>query len=377
MKALIRLLFPIFLLLSPVVLRADGQNLKTNFVYDADFEMNFDNREFYKSTFSESMTIFGARLTPSVGVEVIQSPEISHRIMLGVDVKRDFGSPAKLEDYFGEISLYYNMNRDFGKTQMSLYAGIFPRRFMSDRYSEAFFSDSLKFYDNNLEGLLLKFKRPKASFDLGCDWSGRIGNNVREKFMIYSSGEGQIAPALYLGYAAYMYHFANSNQVSGVVDNVLINPWVKLDLSAFSGLQSLSFKLGWLQAMQNDRKHIGIYTFPCGGELDFEVKNWNVGIRNNMYYGMDLMPYYNRLDSGDIKYGNSLYLGDPFYRVHESGGSHKAGVYDRFEVFWQPHVCDFMSLRIGAFFHFNDFRYSGCQQVVRVDFNLGKMLKRK
>lgn len=96
-----------------------------------------------------------------------------------------------------------------------------------------------------------------------------------------------------------------------------------------------------------------------------------------MYYGMDLMPYYNRLDSGDIKYGNSLYLGDPFYRVHESGGSHKAGVYDRFEVFWQPHICDFMSLRIGAFFHFNDFRYSGCQQVVRVDFNLGKMLKRK
>ena len=35
-------------------MRADGQNLKTDFVYDADFEMNFDNREFYKSAFYES-----------------------------------------------------------------------------------------------------------------------------------------------------------------------------------------------------------------------------------------------------------------------------------------------------------------------------------
>ena len=377
MKAFIRILFPIFFILLPLTLRADGQNLKTNFVYDADFEMNFDNREFYKSSFSESMTIFGARLTPSVGVEVVQSPELNHRLMMGVDVMRDFGSPARPQDYFGEISLYYNMNKDFGKTQMSLYAGIFSRKLMSDRYSEAFFSDSLKFYDNNLEGLLLKFKRPRASFDLGCDWSGKIGDNVREKFMIFSSGEGQIAPVLYLGYAAYMYHFANSNQVSGVVDNILVNPWVKLDLSAFSGLQSLTFKLGWLQAMQNDRKHIGIYTFPRGGELDIEVKNWNVGIKNNMYYGMDLMPYYNRLDSGDIKYGNSLYLGDPFYRVHDSGYTNKAGVYDRFELFWQPYICDFVNIRIGAFFHFNNFSYSGCQQVVKVEFNLGKMLNKK
>ena len=43
---------------------------KVTFAYDLDFEMNFDNREFYKSNFSESMTIFGARLTPSVGVDV-------------------------------------------------------------------------------------------------------------------------------------------------------------------------------------------------------------------------------------------------------------------------------------------------------------------
>ena len=48
---------------------------KVTFAYDLDFEMNFDNREFYKSDFSESMTIFGARLTPSVGIDVRQGKD--------------------------------------------------------------------------------------------------------------------------------------------------------------------------------------------------------------------------------------------------------------------------------------------------------------
>ena len=43
---------------------------KVDFVYDVRFDMDFDNREFARNKFSPSMTIFGARLTPSVGVSV-------------------------------------------------------------------------------------------------------------------------------------------------------------------------------------------------------------------------------------------------------------------------------------------------------------------
>ena len=350
----------------------EHERTKPEFVYDVDFEMNFDNREYYKSSFSESMTIFGARLTPAVGFKVKQKENTEHKIMMGVDVMKDFGSVARAQDYFGEILLYYEMKKTIGETEMTLNAGIFPRKMMLDNYSPAFFSDSLKFYDNNLEGLLLKFKRPNASFDLGCDWSGKIGDNVRERFLIFSSGEGVVAPMVNLGYAAYVYHFASSNQVTGVVDNILVNPWVRFDLTPISGLQSLSVRLGWLQAMQNDRRHIGLYTYPHGGELDLEVRNWNVGIRNSMYYGKDLMPYYNRYDAGDIKYGNQLYMGDPFYRVNDQGNTDKYGMYDRLELFWQPYICNFMNIRIGAFLHFNEFRYSGFQQVVKVEFNLSK-----
>lgn len=373
MKAFLKQILLFISVIIPVSMSAEEhERTKPEFVYDVDFEMNFDNREYYKSSFSESMTIFGARLTPAVGFKVKQKENTEHKIMMGVDVMKDFGSVARAQDYFGEILLYYEMKKTIGETEMTLNAGIFPRKMMLDNYSPAFFSDSLKFYDNNLEGILLKFKRPNASFDLGCDWSGKIGDNVRERFLIFSSGEGVVAPMVNLGYAAYVYHFASSNQVTGVVDNILVNPWVRFDLTPISGLQSLSIRLGWLQAMQNDRRHIGLYTYPHGGELDLEVRNWNVGIRNSMYYGKDLMPYYNRYDAGDIKYGNQLYMGDPFYRVNDQGKTDKYGMYDRLELFWQPYICNFMNIRIGAFLHFNEFRYSGFQQVVKVEFNLSK-----
>lgn len=351
------------------------------FAYDVHFEMNFDNRELYRSAFSNSMTIFGARLTPSAGLQAVQEDGTSHKLMLGIDVMKDFGASPVSElisgkgsaetlprqnnlDLFREITLYYRMEKDFGDTDMTLYAGIFPRRTMEGSYSRAFFSDSLKFYDNNLEGLLLKFTRPKAKFEVGCDWMGQIGTARRERFMIFTSGEGKVAPVLSLGYSGYMYHFANSRQVKGLVDNVLINPYARFDFGDRLNLQALSLTLGWLQAMQNNRKHVGKYVFPCGGHFDLEVRKWDVAVKNTMFYGTDMMPYYNSHDEGGIKYGNALYLGDPFYRVFDNMTTSRTGLYDRLEVCYEPVIWNRLNLRVAAVFHFNDFHYSGCQQIV-------------
>ena len=90
MKKLIHIIIALFCVLT---LQAQEKNLK--FAYDLDFEMNFDNREFYRSAFSTSMTIFGARLTPAVGLEAVQKDGTSHRIMAGIDVLKDFGSADK------------------------------------------------------------------------------------------------------------------------------------------------------------------------------------------------------------------------------------------------------------------------------------------
>lgn len=239
-----KLFYIIIMLLSCAATMQAGDKLR--FVYDVNFEMNFDNREFYESNFSSSMTIFGARLTPAVGLEIATDNNTSHRLMGGIDVMKDFGSEQVNKELFREISLYYRLNKKFNDTEMTLYAGIFPRRNMEGRYSQAFFSDSLKFYDNNLEGLLVKFKRPQAYFEVGCDWMGQYGETRRERFMIYSAGEGKVASFMTLGYAGYMYHFANSVKVKALVDNILLNPYVRFDFGPQADFQTLSLTLGYL-----------------------------------------------------------------------------------------------------------------------------------
>ena len=339
------------------------KNKQVKFTYDVDFEMNFDNREFYRSDFSSSMTIFGARLTPAIGLEAKQKDGTSHRIMVGADIMKDFGSNKSNSDLLEEISLYYRLEKKIKKTKMSIYAGIFPRKTMDGKYSDAFFSDSLRFYDNNLEGLLLKFKRPKAYFEVGCDWMGQYSENQRERFMVFTSGEGRIAPILSIGYAGYMYHYANSWNVKGLVDNILVNPYARFDFGRLVDFQRLSLSLGYLQAFQNNRRHVGHYVFPGGFHADLEIRKWNVAIKNMAYYGSDLMPYYNYNDASGAKYGSDLYFGDPFYRVHDDLTT-GPGLYDKVEVCYEPRIGRYLRIRVAALFHFHGSHYSGCQQVV-------------
>ena len=92
-----------------ILLSAVTASSQVKFDYDVDFEMNFDNREFYRSSFSESMTIFGARLTPAAGLKAFSADSASHRIMAGVDVMKDFGSDEVNKQLFKEIVIYYKV----------------------------------------------------------------------------------------------------------------------------------------------------------------------------------------------------------------------------------------------------------------------------
>ena len=397
MKKLLYTLITLALLYFPDMASAAdsvADSSKVSFAYDLNFQMQFDNREFYKSKFTESMTIFGARLTPVVGVSLNQKNGTSHRLMVGIDVMKDFGaSPVSVGyapgdaaetspslnnwDLFREITLYYRIQKQLGKTDLELNAGVFPRRFMHGSYSQAFFSDSLKFYDNNIEGILLKFARPKSYFEVGCDWMGMAGKYRKERFMIFTAGEGKVLPYMSLGYAAYMYHYAGAEVSRGVVDNVLANPYLRFDLNEMTGMQKLSLRLGWLQSMQNDRMHVGKYVYPGGAELVAEIQKWNFGVKNDLFVGTDMMPYYNSKDTGGYKYGSQLYMGAPFYRVYDDGTA-KLGLSDRLEVYYAPKFgTPYLDLRVSALFYFNTRGYSGCRQMVSLNFDLQELLKRR
>ena len=380
--------------------------LKVRFAYDVNFEMNWDNRE-NTSDLSPSMTVFGARLTPEIGIGVTQGNGTRHRVMLGVDIMKDFGrgpdaSPDGLvpgnkgyanADLFKEMTMYYRMDRRMGKTDFSLTAGIFPKRFsMSREYSPAFISDSLKFYDNNYEGLLLSFSRPKSCYEVGCDWMGMFGRYERERFMLFSHGRSQILSWLSLGYTAYMYHYACSSTVDGVVDNILLNPWICLDAAPVVPLQQLSLTVGWRPGAQQDRLNVGECVFPFGAEFTFDVRKWNVGLRNRLFVGRDMMPYYDSRDAGGYKYGNSLYWGDPFYRLFSGNDSRFAGagssddamplydrsrsigIYNRLEAYYEPRIADFLYLKVGLVAHFLESGYAGFHQQVSLIFNLQELL---
>ena len=372
-----RLLLLIFIFVSSFALNAADSLKSVSFAYDVDFLMNFDNRELYKSAYSSSMTIFGARVTPSVGISVRPQAGEEHKVMIGADVMKDFGGVQ--DRILEELTLYYRMQKDLGDTDLTLYAGIFPRSRTTGDYSPAFFSDSLLFYDNNLEGVMLQVKRPKASFEVACDWMGQYGPDRRERFMVFSAGEGRLLPYMSLGYAGYLYHFANSHKQKGVVDNILLNPYLKFDFADMIGLQRLDVRLGWLQALQSDRVHGNGYVFPSGGEFDMDVRNWNVGVRNRLFCGTDMMPLYNNKDNTGVKYGPELYMGDPFYRVYDDGRT-GLGIYDRVEVYYEPDFkgsSKYINIRIAAIFHFNALKYCGTQQMVTVRFNLQSLLSRK
>ena len=370
-----KLLSVIIALISSVSLALASENGRkgVSFAYDVNFEMHFDNREFDKNNFSNSSTLFGARLTPSIGFDLKQKGGMHHRVMMGVDVMKEFGAGS---DYkvLGDVSLWYRMQKKLGKTEVLLTAGVFPRRFSNSDWPLSFFSDSLRFYDNNLEGLLLQVHRPNARFEVGCDWLGMYGSDSRERFMLFSSGHGNLGQLFSIGYYAYLYHFACSWHASGVVDNILANPYVRFNLGPILPLDNLSITLNWLQSAQNDRKFVGKYTFPCGFQIDTDIRKWGAGIRNLFFYGSDMMPYYNSVDESSAKYSNSLYMGDPFYRIHDDGTSSGWGPYDRLEAYWEPQIGPYLQIRITAAFHFHK-KYSGCQQMVSLKFNLEELLK--
>ena len=120
---------------------------------------------------------------------------------------------------------------------------------------------------------------------------------------------------------------------------------------------------------------MGKYVFPCGAELTFDIRKWNVGIRNRLFVGADMMPYYDSRDAGGYKYGNSLYWGDPFYRLYAGNDrSNSIGLCDRMELYYEPKIAEFLHLKVGLVAHFLESGYAGFHQQVSLVFNLQELI---
>ena len=337
--------------------------LGQKFVHGEYFDFYFDNREFDVAgeKYMESETLFSALLAPEIGFKFTQDKKsgraVEHRLMLGTDILRSMGSGEKPADSFKELSIYYHADYVGKRFWFEGAAGVFPRRFVQGSYTRAIWSDAQTFYDFNMEGMLLRFGTARFSTELGCDWMGMYGTATRERFQIFSSGCGIINNWLSAGWSGSFYHYATSAVAKNVIDNHLINPWLKADAAkSIRALDELSLQAGLLAGYQRSREIDPDPVLPIGAEFIFRARRKSIMLQNSVYTGNDLYHYYDYPAPEGGVYAFNLYPGENTYR----------GFYNRAELIWTPRISKKTSLQVTAAFHFDAMGYQGCQQVVRL-----------
>lgn len=274
------------------------------------FTTLFDNTEYASMEGVASGTLFGARLTPEVGVAWQERNEL----MVGADLYQDFGHDKFLSA--AKLRLYYAYNAP----QVKLYAGLFPRSAMRGLRSPLFFDPSYSYYNNSIGGVLARYEDEHhlSYVEFAMDYTGMRSFDTREAFNITSSGRHGLQltmpGVLAYGYDFYMGHYAkdyNPATVDGVVDNIVLTPYVEYENGDLCRLGNtpltLYARLNYVQSLQRDRINENVWEHPFGGELYLNLGWHGLELSNRLYVGRGaLLTYYDR-------YGADAYHGMPLY----------------------------------------------------------------
>ncbi len=330
----------------------------------ADFDTYFDNREYSGSEIGESGTLFSSRLTPKVGVEWNEK----NRLVFGMDMWSHFGDDTRV---FAKArpQIYYRF--DSGKVRA--YAGIFSREEMIGDYSEAFISDSVRFYENRVQGFMGQYRGDRGFVELSLDWCGMYSQASREKFRVLSGGLyyfDNYHRRFYGGYALQVFHYAGSETIQNcVVDNIIVNPYVGAHFNAYF---DFDVRLHYIQTLQRDRANEESFSSPGGGMLQIRMEKWGVYIDEQIYVGDNMQPYYSsyRSEAFPYGYGGDLYANERFFGTDD-------GVYNNTKIGYNRSFFD-DTLRVNAFVAMQyDGQMWGTKQVVQLSVRLMKDISLK
>ena len=94
------------------------------------------------------------------------------------------------------MTLWYGLDANLPNSTLKACAGIFPRRFSVFGSSDTpsadmpgrdiptlFISDALRFYDSNIEGILITSSRPGSYYEVSLDWLGLFGSSSLSSHM--------------------------------------------------------------------------------------------------------------------------------------------------------------------------------------------------
>lgn len=333
---------------------AAGDSIKVKFAYDADFLFYFDNREFNRTQYQRDFTQFGVRLAPEVGVSIADSSAFTHRIMVGVAYNQPIGTDYKRAEF--RPTAYYRLQ---GKG-FDVNLGFVPYTHLIEEMPTYLWYDSLAYQCANIQGALIQYRNTKGFFSVLADWRGMYGEDTREAFRVVINGRYQYK-WFNVGGMAMLNHLANSKgQHQGVCDDYLVNPYVGLDFSSYTPLDSLALRAGYIFGIQRDR-NIDFNALTHGACIELMVKWKYLGLKNTLYVGDNMFPLYHA-------YGSLLNQGDPWYR---------ANVYNRTDVFVYIYNNRFVNVH-GAFTI--DVTQEGtfnCQQQIIAQFNLGRVFDKQ
>ncbi len=293
-----------FLLLALVAMAkpvcAQTRDNGPQWVYKLEALNYFDNRE-YKADIQHSQTIFATRLSPEVGLAVNDELRgLQHRLMLGLHLTKEMGKTIDEKSFIPTV--YYHLHHQPSGFSMSL--GSLPYTLLSEDLPAYILYDSIAYARPNIQGALLQYRSDRAFADFICDWRSMQTLEQREAFRLILNGQYRWN-ILAAGALMQMNHLASYKfQKNGVCDDMLLQPYLSLNLPL---LDSLQLKAGYLLSYQCDRTSPMTPSWTQALVLDVCARWKHLGIKNSLYVGSNLQSLYDA-------YGSLLYQGDSFYR---------------------------------------------------------------
>lgn len=316
--------------------------------WSIDFGSVFDNRE-GDADMLKARTFFFTSLAPELGLKFSSKDRVAGGAV--------WIQPLENGVKDGKITptLYYRHEGDKLKFSM----GIFPRTQLREPLPGFLWCDSLAYFQRNIRGALLQYEGKNGFLDAYIDWRAMQSETRREAFNIMFHGQWQPSGKIFLaGGHALMNHFAKTlhpDPSQHVVDNFLVNPYIGVDLSNKSVLDSLCVKAGALVTIERNRE-FSEWKTPAGFWLDavFEWK-W-LGLRNSFYKGGKLFPLYNQ-------FGSLLYQGEAYYQ---------SDFYNRTDVYAKLLNNRFMQLQAQLNFNLARNNFMFYQRII-LDIHIGNL----
>ena len=264
MNKLLRNIVIIGMLIVEAVFCCAVAQTKVSFAYDTDFLLYFDNREYDRTPEQRSQTIFGVRLAPEIFVLIGGSPGSTHKLMAGVAYNQPFGAS------WGEITVKPTIYYRIETKGFDINLGFVPYRYLKETLPEYLLSDTISYYNANLQGALFQYESDKGFASLMADWRGMYSEDTREAFRVIVTGQYKYKWFNAGGYAM-LNHLANSTQTNCVYDDIMINPYLGLDFSTLiSPIDVFSLRLGYIGGYQRERATETIFfTHAFNAELHF------------------------------------------------------------------------------------------------------------